>query len=157
MDDQKPPYLAGDEREVLSALLRYQRESVVRKIADIEDAGARRAMVASGTSLLWLVRHLAYAETIWIVQRFAGEDVEPPDATVHDDDTVRAAVELYRSTWERVDGIVASASLDDRCVAAPSFPPINLRWVLVHLIEETARHAGHADILRELVDGQTGR
>jgi hypothetical protein len=157
MSDQKPPYLAGDEREVLCALLQYQRDSVVRKVEGVVDDEARRAMVPSGTSLVWLVKHLAYAETIWVVQRFAGEEVELPDATVHDDDTVRAAITLYRTTWQGVDAIVAAASLDDRCVNAANFPPLDLRWVLAHLLEETARHAGHADILRELIDGQTGR
>jgi len=157
MPDQKPPYLAGDERAVLCALLQYQRDSVVRKVEGVDDAAARRPMVESGTSLVWLVKHLAYAETIWFVQRFAGEDVELPDATVHDDDTVDAAGDLYRSTCARVDAIVAVASLDDLCVKAPDFPPLDLRWVLAHLLEETARHAGHADILRELLDGETGR
>ena len=114
-------------------------------------------MVPSGTSLVWLVKHLAYAETIWVVQRFAGESVELPDATVRDDDTVRAAIDLYRTTWEQVDAIVATASLDDLCTNAPNFPPLDLRWALAHLLEETARHAGHADILRELIDGDTGR
>jgi hypothetical protein len=155
--DQKPPYLAGDERAVLCALLQYLRDSVVRKVEGVDDAAARRAMVPSGTSLLWLVKHLAYAETIWVVQRFAGESVELPDATVVDDDTVRAAADLYRAACARVDSIVAAASLDDLCVNAPNFPPLDLRWVLAHLVEETARHAGHADILRELIDGQTGR
>jgi hypothetical protein len=157
MPDQKPPYLDGDERAVVCALLQYQRESVVRKMEGVDDTVARQAVMASGTSLVWLVKHLAYAETIWIVQRFAGEDVELPDATVHDSDTVLTATDLYRATWARVDAIVAAAALDDLCADAPNFPPLNLRWVLVHLIEETARHAGHADILRELIDGQTGR
>jgi hypothetical protein len=156
-NDQKPPYLRGDEREVLCALLQYVRDSVVRKIEGVDDAAARRSVVPSGTSLLWLVKHLAFAETIWVVQRFAGDEVELPDATVHDDDSVRAAIDLYRKTSQRVDAIVNAASLDDPCVNAPSFPPLDLRWVLAHLLEETARHAGHADILRELLDGETGR
>jgi uncharacterized protein DUF664 len=155
--DQKPPYLAGDERAVLCALLQYVRDSVVRKVEGVDDATARRSMVPSGTSLLWLVKHLAFAETIWVVQRFAGEEVEPPEATVYDDDTVDAAIDRYRKTWQHVDAIVSAASLDDPCVNAPDFPPLDLRWVLAHLLEETARHAGHADILRELLDGATGR
>jgi uncharacterized damage-inducible protein DinB len=157
MADQKPPYLAGDERAVLCALLQYLRESVVRKIEGLDDEAATRAMVVSGTSLMWLVKHLAYAETIWFVQRFAGETVELPDPTVHDHDTVSAALDLYRATWSQVDAIIAAASLDDLCVDAPGFPPLDLRWVLAHMLEETARHAGHADIIRELIDGQTGR
>ena len=118
MADQKPPYLAGDERAVFCALLRYQRESVVRKIEGLDDETARRPMVPSGASLMWLVKHLAFAETIWVVQRFAAEDVELPDAAVRDDDTVDAAVDLYRSTWQQVDAIVTVASLDDLCVNA---------------------------------------
>jgi hypothetical protein len=157
MSDQKPPYLAEDERAVLGALLQFQRQSVVRKITGVEDAAARRPMVPTGTSLLWVVKHLAYAETLWLVQRFAGEDVELPDATVYENDTVASAIELYRSTWSRVDPIVAAASLDDLARNAPDYPPVNVRWVLAHLLEETARHAGHADILRELIDGQIGR
>ena len=156
MPDQKPPYLRGDERAVLCALLQYQRDSVVRKVQRVDDAAARRSMVESGTSLMWLVKHLVFAETIWFVRRFAGEDVELPDATVHEGDTVDAAIERYQSTWAIVDSIIASASLDDLCRVS-EYGPLNLRWVLAHLLVETARHAGHADILRELIDGETGR
>jgi hypothetical protein len=98
------------------------------------------------------------AETVWIVRRFAGEDVELPDDTVAPSDTVAAAVDAYRDMWPRTDAIVAaSPSFDERCREVGDEAPVNLRWVLTHLLEETARHAGHADILRELIDGQTGR
>jgi hypothetical protein len=156
MPDQKPPHHAGDERAVLRSLFQYQRDSFVRKVQGVNDAAARRPMVESGTSLLWLLKHLVFAETIWFVRRFAGEDVELPDTTVHEDDTVDAAIGHYQSTWAIVESIIASASLDDLCRAS-EYGPVNLRWVLAHLLEETARHAGHADILRELIDGQTGR
>jgi hypothetical protein len=76
---------------------------------------------------------------------------------VHPDDTVTAAVDGYRATWIRVDAVVAAASLDAECRNVGDEGPVNLRWVLMHLLEETARHAGHADILRELIDGVTGR
>jgi hypothetical protein len=156
--DQKPPRSSGDERETLMVLLQFQRESVVRKVEGVSDADARTSPVASGTSLLWLVRHLAMAEHRWVVNRFAGRpDREPADA-VADGDTLADAVELYRSTSRVVDAIVAGAGLDDRCRALDAGdPPTNLRWVLGHLLEETARHAGHADIIRELLDGDTGR
>ena len=121
---------AGDERAVLVRAAAVPARLVVRKVQGVDDAAARRPMVESGTSLMWLVKHLTFAETIWFVQRFAGEDVVLPDATVRDDDTVDAAVDLYRSTWQRVDAIVAVASLDDPCVNAPNFPPLDLRWVL---------------------------
>ena len=157
MADQRPPRLLGDERETLQALLQYQRESLVRKVTGVDEAGARRALVPTGTTLLWLVRHLARAETQWILVRFAGLAAELPDETVHPEDTVADAVAAYRRTWSTVDTVVAAASLDAPCADVGADPPVNLRWVLAHLLEETARHAGHADILRELIDGATGR
>jgi uncharacterized damage-inducible protein DinB len=156
--DQKPPPLEADERETARALLQYQRESLVRKVADVDEDAARFPLVASGTTLLWLVKHLARAETTWIVERFAGEDIQLPDDAVHGSDTLANAVDTYRQTWARVDRIVSKApTLDQRCRRVSSDVPVNLRWVLSHLLEETARHAGHADILRELIDGRTGR
>ena len=157
MADLKPPRLVSDERATLLALLQYQRESFVRKIYGLSEANARRAFVSSDTTLLWLLRHIARAEQLWFVQRFAGEQVDVGDDIVRADDTVETAIAAYRATWARVDGIVARSSLDDVCVNVAPESPVNLRWVLMHLLEETARHAGHADILRELVDGATGR
>ena len=146
-----------DERETLGALLQYQRDSLVRKVSGLDEEAARRPLVASGTTLLWLMKHMARAESLWVLHRFAGDDVELPDDTVYPDDTVAQAVETYRRTWDRVDAVVTGASLDDLCRNVGDESPVNLRWVLSHLLEETARHAGHADILRELVDGHTGR
>ena len=156
--DQRPPRLVGEERETLYALMQYQRESVVRKVDGLDDESARRRFVESDTTLVWLVKHLAHAETLWIQHRFAGEDITAvPDDSLRPDDTLAAAVAAYRATWTRVDAITAAASLDDWCRNVGADPPVNLRWVLMHLLEETARHAGHADILRELIDGETGR
>jgi hypothetical protein len=158
MPDQKPPRACGSERETLEALLQFQRESLVRKVAGIDEGAARRSFVASGTTLLWLVKHVTRAETVWVLQRFAGDDVELPDDKVQVGDTVLAAIAAYQATWVRIDGVVAAAaSLDEDCRAPGPEGPANLRWVLMHLLEETARHAGHADILRELIDGETGR
>ena len=73
-------------------------------------------------------------------------------------DSLATAIDAYRATWTRVDAIVASApNLDVECATTDGESSVNLRWVLMHLLEETARHAGHADILRELIDGQAGR
>jgi hypothetical protein len=158
MVDQKPPRLDGGERETLPALLQYQRASLVRKTIGVDEDAARRAYVESGTTLLWLVKHMVRAETVWILRPFAGEDVELPDDTVHPGDSVAGAVDAYRGIWLRTDVIVAaSRSFDERCREVDDETPVNLRWVLTHLLEETARHAGHADIVRELIDGQTGR
>ena len=157
MVDLKPPRLVADELETLLALLQYQRESLVRKVSGVDDAAVRRQYVASGTNLLWLIRHAADAETTWVVQRFAGQPAAPDDGALGPDDTVAAAIDGYRQTWARVGLIVSTASLDDTCRALVDDAPVNLRWVLMHLLEETARHAGHADILRELIDGSVGR
>jgi hypothetical protein len=153
--DQRPPRLTNGERDTLHALLQYQRESFVRKATGVNVADARRALVASGTTLLWLMTHMAHAETLWIVQRFAGQ--LPTDSGETAPATMAEAIDAYRATWTRVDAIVADADLDDVCRDLGEDAPVNLRWVLMHLLEETARHAGHADILRELIDGETGR
>jgi uncharacterized damage-inducible protein DinB len=153
--DQKPPGSHGDERDVLAVLLQYQRDSIIRKVQGIDEAAARRSPVSSGTSLLWLIQHLAYAERLWIVHRFAGG--EPP-TTPNTEDTVDAAVTGYRQTWAAVDAVIAAApTLDQLSSITDERGPVTLRWILAHLLEETARHAGHADILRELIDGATGR
>jgi uncharacterized damage-inducible protein DinB len=150
--DQKPPRLAAGERETLLALLRYQRASVLRKVEGLDDAAAEASPVASGTSLRWLVAHLATAESVWVEQRFAGGA-----AHVVEPGSLADAIAAYRRTSDRVDVLVAASDLDDLCLADASDPPVNLRWVLAHLLEETARHAGHADVLRELHDGAVGR
>ncbi|MGP0031049.1 MAG: DinB family protein [Acidimicrobiales bacterium] len=157
MPDQKPPRLEGDERATLHALLQYQRASLVRKVRGVGEDAARRTFVASGTSLLWLVTHLARAESLWVLRRFAGERDGIPDDAVAPDETVEGAIGRYQETWRRVDAVVAAASLDATCRDVGDEAPVNLRWVLAHLLEETARHAGHADVIRELIDGQTGR
>jgi hypothetical protein len=155
--DHKPPRLASGEAETLHALLQYQRESLVRKVTGLDEIAAHWSPVHSGTSLLWLIRHMAGAEVTWVLRRFAGQepgpaDGQPPAATLE------TAVGAYRQVWERVDAVAfAGASLDDLCRRPDAGAPVSLRWVLMHLLEETARHAGHADILRELIDRSTGR
>lgn len=158
VSDHKPPRLAGGEAEVLNALLQYQRESLVRKVADLDDAAARQAPVGSGTSLLWLIKHMARAEITWVLHRFAGEDLVIPGDEPEPGDTLAAVTGFYRQVWQHVDAVAfTGASLDELCGRPDADPPVSLRWVLMHLLEETARHAGHADILAELIDGRTGR
>jgi Protein of unknown function (DUF664) len=155
--DQKPPRVDGDDRQVLGSLLQFQRESLVRTIEGVDEWDARRALVPSGTSLLWLARHMARAESLWFEVRFAGREPSVADDTVGPDDTVQAALDAYRGVWSRTDAIVTGSALDDRCRKPDAGDPPTLRWVLAHLLQETARHAGHADILREQVDGAVGR
>jgi hypothetical protein len=153
VSDQQPPRLAVGEAETLRALLQFQRESLVRKVSGADDLDASRSPVGSGTSLLWLIKHLARVELNWILVRFAGQDWVIPD----DADGLEDAITFYMWTWGQVDAVAYAAPLDQLCRRPGTDPPMNLRWVLMHLLEETARHAGHADILRELIDGQVGR
>jgi len=154
MTDVKPPRLAGDDRATLMALLQYQRDSFARKVEGVDEGSAAAAAVASGTSLLWLTNHMADAETTWILERFAAR---PATATEHAA-TMAEAVTRYRAVWSEVDAVIAAtSSLDEPCPDFDGGPTVDLRWIIAHLLEETARHAGHADILRELIDGTTGR
>jgi uncharacterized damage-inducible protein DinB len=155
--DHKPPKLVDGELPTLQALLQFQRESMVRKLDGISDEQARQRLVGTDTTLLWLLKHLAGAESAWVERRFAGLDRPARDDTIRDGDTVRSAIDAYRATWARVDAIVAAGQLDDPCRTMEGDEQVSLRWILMHLLEETARHAGHADILRELIDGRTGR
>jgi uncharacterized damage-inducible protein DinB len=156
--DHKPPRLAGGEAETLQALLQYQRDSLVRKVTELDDASARRSPVGSGTTLLWLIKHMARAEIIWVRHRFAGEDCVIPSDQPEPGDTLATVTGFYRQACQQTDAIAfGQASLDQICRRPDADPPVSLRWVLMHLLEETARHAGHADILRELIDGRTGR
>jgi hypothetical protein len=136
-------------------LLQYQRDSFVRKVSGVDADAATGSPVASGTSLLWLTNHLADAEETWVLRRFAGQPERAPGTD--DAATVAGAVERYRRVWAEVDAVVAAATLDAPCPEFDDGDPVDLRWILAHLLEETARHAGHADILRELSDGATGR
>ncbi len=145
--------MSADERATLQTLLQFQRESLIRKVTGVDEAAARRSPVPSGTTLLWLVKHLTRAELQWFGHRFAGQDGPLPDETVDPADTVASVVAAYRDAWMQVDPIITGAGLDDLGQGLA----VNLRWVLAHMLEETSRHAGHADILRELIDGETGR
>ena len=135
-------------------LLQFQRESFVRKLSGVDEQEAATSPVRSGTNLLWLANHVADAETVWVLERFAGEPEPAIEPHVLD---VAGALQRYQRLWPRIDVVVASAGLDDECPTFGGRPVVNMRWILGHLLEEIARHAGHADILRELIDGQTGR
>jgi hypothetical protein len=148
----------ADERTTVMALLQFQRQSFVRKLDGVGDEDARRRLVGSTTTLLWLAKHLTVAEDLWLLRRFAGGRGVLLDDTVSDADTIAGAIADYREGWARVDAVVAATpDLDTLCADTGDESPVSLRWVLMHLLEETARHAGHADILRELLDGATGR
>ncbi|TDB80396.1 DinB family protein [Actinomadura sp. KC216] len=159
--DVRPPDLHADERTTLLTFLDYLRESVVAKASGVPDAAARAPGVPSGTSLLGLVKHLTRTELNWFVWAYEGadeprlDDDEPP----RDDETAEDLVAAYRRAAGRTNAIVAACPDLDRPGARSlrETPPPSMRWLLVHMVEETARHAGHADILRERIDGSVGR
>jgi uncharacterized damage-inducible protein DinB len=159
MADRRTPFTNADERETLVAFLDYLREAVLLKVSGIDDDALRRALVPSGTSLLGLVKHLTMVEIAWFPFSFAGAEVWVPSGELEPDDTTDSVVDGYRAAIADSAEIVAAApDLDQLCARAVFAPDrMSLRWVLVHMVEETGRHAGHADILREQLDGQVGR
>ncbi len=157
LPDQKPPRFTGPEVETLVTFLDYLRESVARKLEGVAELEARSSPVQSGTSLLSLVQHLTAAEVSWFQIRFAGSASPDPGEPLDDGLPVGEHRARYRRAVERGNEIVSSTrSPEEHCVD-PEYAELTLRWVLVHMIEETARHAGHADIIREQIDGATGR
>ncbi len=152
---------AETERAGLCEFLDLQREALIGRLQGVSDEDARRAPTVSSLSLLSLVKHSAIWERRWFQvvvagRSFAGEwlDVLPQDENgfrLDDDDTVETIVAYYRQQIAASRKILKSVDLDAPC-AWPNLAG-NLRWVAVHMIEETARHAGHADIIRETIDG----
>jgi uncharacterized protein DUF664 len=161
-----PPMAAG-EREMLIAFLDYQRESVLIKLDGLDEKTARFVVSPKGNSLASIVQHLGWVERWWFPISFLGEEADVPwsdtdrdaDFRVDDDRPIADIVAFYRREWERSNEIVRAApSLDERGtrIVHPENESPTLRWILNHMIEETARHAGHADITRELIDGSIG-
>jgi uncharacterized damage-inducible protein DinB len=136
-----------------------RRGAVVRTLDGLTDAQQRTPGVASGTNLLGLIRHLTGVEEHWFQLVFLGEDRDPDESMdVPVNETRDAVVVAYRVACARSDEIVRACS-DLSTMAKIANPgedqPISLRRIVAHMIEETARHAGHADILREQIDGAT--
>jgi uncharacterized damage-inducible protein DinB len=153
--------LYGDERPMLQAFLDWHRATLLWKCAGLTgEQLAQRAVPPSDLSLLGLVRHMTKVERIWFRQRFAGEPVELPFEDMQADytqtDPARAAADYARLTEEfrLADAAVANAGLDD--TFTHNRETMSLRLVYLHMIEEYARHLGHADLLREQIDGETG-
>ena len=166
MERRDPPW-AGGERETLEGFLDFQRATLEWKVEGLTDEEARQTTAASSLTLAGLVKHLAMVEDQWFRVVLLGE--EPADwwrgvdwEADRDwefrtalDEPIDDLVALYRASCERSREAVASVeSLDQRAVWGEDRP--SLRWIFLHMIEETARHNGHADLLRESIDGATG-
>jgi uncharacterized damage-inducible protein DinB len=158
VDDRNAPVVVDGELETALAFLRYLRDGVSLKLDGLDEDQVRRALVPSGTSLLGLVKHLTDVEVYWMQRRFAGLDItrRRDGFVVTADDTIDAVRQGYEEAAIRTDDIVRAVGDPERPLALGTHG-LTLRWALAHVIEETARHAGHADILRELLDGATGR
>ncbi|WP_216822912.1 DinB family protein [Aeromicrobium sp. A1-2] len=156
-----PPH--APERQTLEAFLDVYRVTVVRKATGLTDADGARRLLPSLTTVSGLLRHLADNERSWFREIMAGEDdvpslwsAEDPDAEfrVTQDDTVATLIADYETACAESRATIEAFNLEDRCVGLEQ--QYTLRWILLHMLEETARHAGHLDILRELLDGKTG-
>ena len=158
----------GDERATLNEFLRCQRLTLELKCSGLDAADlARRSVEPSTMSLLGLVRHLAEVERGWFRRVMAGQDapklfcsdIDPDgdfDGAVPDADVVVQAWQAWRSEVAFADQFVAEAPDLGVVGQDHNHPPISLRELLVHMVEEYARHNGHADLLRERIDGRIG-
>jgi hypothetical protein len=165
-DTRIEPPAVGGERETLSAFLDWHRETFALKCAGVDDRRlSEKGVPPSGLSLHGLLRHLAAVERWWFAVQFAGDDLPMlyySDADPDQDfDSLDGDVAETFAVWEaecrRSREIVARASsLDETGVRRRNGEPFSLRWALVHMIAEYARHNGHADLLRERIDGVTG-
>ncbi len=161
---------AGDEATLLHSFLDYYRTVLIRKAEGITDEQARTRIEPSDLTLLGLVRHMAEVERSWFRRRFAALDAPPlfyddidRDGDFHPNeaDTLDQAMVALRSEIEFAHTSTTGVPLDTLAAAVPSTQRItgwqpNLRWILIHMIEEYARHCGHADLLREHIDGVVG-
>jgi hypothetical protein len=153
----------GGERASIEGFLDWQRASIVYKATGLSDADAARRLLPSLTTVSGLIRHLADVERSWMREDMAGETLvrsrwseDDPDGEfrVTENDSLAEIIGDYEAACAESREVAAQFDLDDRSVAEDG--RYSLRWILLHLTEETARHLGHIDVLRELLDGATG-
>lgn len=158
-----------DERTALTGMLEYYRAVLYRKLDGVSEDGARLTVGASNLTLIGLVKHMAIVEDSWFTDVFLGQPLPEQWAGVDWssdpdwewrtalEDTGPDVLAMYTAACERSRRAVADASsLDAVASEETRRGPVNLRWILLHMVEETARHCGHADLLREAADGATG-
>jgi hypothetical protein len=171
------PYQAHDEpdaedteKQALLHFLRYQRDSVLRTVEGLDEAAWHRSVVPSGWTPAGLLQHLGDAERHWFQQVVTGsaddlpwDEGRPPydpQAAFACDRPAADVIAYYREQCECSDAVLARTSLSAPPLGQHGDPdmaePKDVRWIVLHMIEETACHAGHLDIARELLDGRTG-
>ena len=158
---EKVPRNDGGELDTATAFLGFARHCLVKKTDGLSDEQLRRVLVASGTSLLGLIQHSVVGERWWFGYYLLGtgeaDDFDftmevPPDRNAAD------IVQDYRDAIHESDVAIRRIGDPEALTVRPiDYRPLSLRWVLAHITSETARHAGHADIIREQIDNVTGR
>jgi hypothetical protein len=149
-----------DERDGLLTFLAQQRHALCATVLGLTDEQARATPAASGLSLGGLIKHSARTERRWVVAGIAGQPLPglwpienwPDDFRMDQDETLAGLLSYYADTARQSEEIIAEVADLGQPQAADA--ERSVRWVLLHLIKETARHAGHADIIRETLDGQ---
>lgn len=158
----EPPGAAG-ELETLTGFLDYFRATVVLKATGLSDAQGAKRLLPSLTTVSGLVQHLTDVERFWFRGRIDGEQgirtrwsEDDPDGEfrVSESDSLAGIIASYQEACGQSREVLQRHGLEDRCRGGDGKQ--NVRWVMVHMIEETGRHCGHLDILRELLDGSTG-
>jgi uncharacterized damage-inducible protein DinB len=161
------PLAAIEERVLLTGFLDFQRSTLEWKCQGLTDEQLRsRAVPTANVSLLGLLRHLAQVERFWFREVWGGQEFEAELFSRTDDgdedwndlagDTGAAAFARLRAEVEIARELVAATDLEAVFIRRDSGEHVSARWILIHMVEEYARHNGHADLLREAVDGQVG-
>ena len=167
-DDESPPVGLAGVRDVLLAQLELHRARLLRKVEGLTDEQLRTSVLPSGWSPLELLVHLTAVERRWLRWGFRAEPLDDPWRDEGPDGRWRApegtsveeVLTELRAQWEASRAMVAGAALTERAAVGGRFPAAaeapTLGWILVHLLQETARHVGHLDVVRELLDGAVG-
>jgi Protein of unknown function (DUF664) len=161
-DSRNHPPPVGDERTMLLAFLEMQRQTVIWKAEGLSDLASRQTVPPSSMHMLGLVKHLAYVERSWFQRGVAGREIIVPwteadpdaDWRAEETETIAGIIEFYKQEIAVSNAIIAERDFDFTFKRRED--DLSLRWVILHMIEETARHAGHADLIREVIDGVTG-
>ena len=152
-----------DEKELLVSFLDRQRDAMVAIADGLSDEDLRRRLVPSMTTILGMMKHIALCERWWFQDVFEGRPCESPvteddwdaDFRIEPHETTQDILDLFRSERAISDEIISAHDLEDISKNHTQRPPCTLRWTILHVAFDTARHAGHADILREQLDGET--
>jgi uncharacterized damage-inducible protein DinB len=160
-----PTYVpfTGSEKDSLQASLDRHRDAILWKLSGLDDADLRRPVLPSGNTMLGLVKHLATWEYIWICRTFGHPTEHLPtdeggngaDLRLNPQEDAEGILAFYSRARAAADQVIREADLDEVGTDMGG-DSVSLRWALIHMLEDTVRHAGHIDVMRELIDGVIG-